>query len=79
MNWQDLEKAPKDGTCIILWFDGLDFEKELPMRFAYWNEGLGAWHSWFKNDHKIFENHDPLAWAALTKPTNDELANVRNK
>jgi hypothetical protein len=40
MTWQTMDTAPKDGTPIIVWDDGI-------VPWVRWNEDVGDWMSDF--------------------------------
>lgn len=60
-NWQPIETAPKDGSRILLWFDGEPGHVDL----LSWT---GT--SWSNGDtyENVFHGEVPTAWMPLPEP-----------
>ncbi len=73
MDWEDINKAPKDGTAFLAW--GLHNTTNYP----YWEEGdewwaIILWDIWRGEDKWVFSKDgsnvwsEPLKFSILTTP-----------
>ena len=56
MEWQPIETAPKDGTVILTWTDGLGDGAYMPMAY----NAAGGWSEYWGNSDLL-----PTHWMPL--------------
>lgn len=69
MNWQPIETAPKDGTCILLFIEGQVTE-------GWWDDTYNAWGTAILSSHGCgccsSDNEAPTHWAVLDTPNKEQ-------
>lgn len=75
MDWNtDMEKAPRDGTEIIVYVPNLSGRACYPnVMAARWNE-FDECNGWWATEHFHLREGDPNAWQFLPSPPTGEAS-----
>lgn len=81
-DWQPIETAPRDGTCVLLFvpgeqsqgqwdeelYDGCGGEPEAPILVGFWDKDHGRPGPWWQLAHYSAYCFKPTHWMPLPEP-----------